>query len=238
MPLRLRSPQRLHAAAVAALRREAGVVTAHRCGWVGDDPLYVSYHDEEWGVPSRDPRHLFEMLTLEGAQAGLSWITILRKRQGYRRAFADFDVRKVARLGPRDVERRLADPGIVRHRGKIDSVVSNARAILVFEREHGEGAFVDHLWSFTGGRPVINRWQSYRDAPSQTAQSVAMSRDLLKRGFRFVGPTTCYAFMQAVGMVNDHESGCIRYASLARPASGRARRAPHAPRTSRAGGAA
>lgn len=213
-------------------------MTAHRCGWVGDDPLYVSYHDEEWGVPSREPRHLFEMLTLEGAQAGLSWITILRKRQGYRRAFANFDARKVAGLGPRDIERRLDDPGIVRHRGKIESVVSNARAILAFEREHGEGSFVDHLWSFTGGRPVINRWRNYRDAPSQTAQSAAMSRDLLKRGFRFVGPTTCYAFMQAVGMVNDHETRCIRYAPLGRASSGRARRTPRSSRTASDGRAA
>jgi DNA-3-methyladenine glycosylase I len=198
-------------------------VTARRCGWVGTDPLYIAYHDEEWGVPSRDPRHLFEMLVLEGAQAGLSWITILRKREGYRRAFADFDARKVARFGAREIERRLADPGLVRHRGKVESTVSNARAILAFEREHGEGAFVDHLWSFVGGRPTINRWQSFREAPARTVESAAMSRDLLQRGFRFVGPTTCYAFMQAVGMVNDHETRCFRHAPLA--LASRARRA-------------
>ncbi len=190
-----------------------------RCGWVStvgveSAPLYIAYHDEEWGVPSRDPRHLFEMLTLEGAQAGLSWITILRKRQGYREAFAGFDARRVARFGPRDIERCLGNAGIVRHRGKIESVVSNARAVLAFERE--PVAFADFLWSFVAGKPQINRWAHYREAPAQTEASRAMSRALLKRGFRFVGPTTCYAFMQAVGMVNDHETGCPRYRPLAR----------------------
>ena len=180
----------------------------HRCGWCGTDPLYVAYHDEEWGVPSHDDTHLFELLTLEGAQAGLSWLTILRKREGYRRAFAGFDIARVARFGARDIERCLADEGIVRHRGKIESTVGNARAALTVQKEFG--SLAAYLWSFVPqGKPVVNRWSSYRDAPAQTEFSRAMSRDLLKRGFRFVGPTTCYAFMQAVGMVNDHELRCV-----------------------------
>jgi DNA-3-methyladenine glycosylase I len=154
------------------------------------------------------------MLTLEGAQAGLSWITILRKREGYREAFAEFDAQRVARFGPSDIERCLGNAGIVRHRGKVESVVSNARAVLAFERE--PVAFADFLWSFVSGKPQINRWASYREAPAQTEASQAMSRALLKRGFRFVGPTTCYAFMQAVGMVNDHETSCPCYRPLAR----------------------
>lgn len=192
-----------------------------RCGWCGTDPLYVAYHDEEWGVPSHDDMHLFELLTLEGAQAGLSWLTILRKREGYRRAFAGFDLARVARFGKRDIERCLADAGIVRHRGKIESTVGNARAALAVQKEFG--TLAKYLWSFVPeGRPVVNRWVSYRDAPAQTEYSRALSRDLLKRGFRFVGPTTCYAFMQAVGIVNDHEMSCFRHAPLngaARPSS-------------------
>ncbi len=191
----------------------------HRCGWCGTDPLYVAYHDEEWGVPSHDDTHLFELLTLEGAQAGLSWLTILRKREGYRRAFAGFDLARVARFGKRDIERCLADAGIVRHRGKIESTVGNARAALAVQKEFG--TLAKYLWSFVPeGRPVVNRWASYRDAPAQTEYSRALSRDLLKRGFRFVGPTTCYAFMQAVGIVNDHETSCFRHA----PLNGAARR--------------
>ena len=173
------------------------------------DPLYVAYHDEEWGVPSHDDRHLFEMLVLEGAQAGLSWSTILRKREGYRRAFADFDVGKVARFGDRDVERLLADPGIVRNRLKVESTIANARATLELDVPLG-----DYVWSFVGGEPKVNRRRKVTEIPAQTDESVAMSKDLKKRGFRFVGPTVCYAFMQGVGIVNDHTVDCFRYGQL------------------------
>jgi DNA-3-methyladenine glycosylase I len=183
---------------------------ATRCAWVPSaDPAYVAYHDEEWGVPSRDDRNLFEVLVLEGAQAGLSWSTILRKREGYRRAFADFDVAKVARFGDRDVERLLADPGIVRNRLKVESTIANARATLELEVP-----LSDYLWSFVGGEPKVNRWRALREIPAQTAESAAMSKDLKKRGFRFVGPTICYAFMQAVGLVNDHTVDCFRWSEL------------------------
>jgi DNA-3-methyladenine glycosylase I len=182
-----------------------------RCEWVPEaDPLYVAYHDEEWGVPSRDDRHLFELLVLEGAQAGLSWSTILRKRDGYRRAFANFDVERVARFGPRDVERLLADAGIVRNRLKIESAVANARAALALEEP-----LSDYLWSFVGGEPKVNAWRKLREIPAETDESRAMSKDLKRRGFRFVGPTTCYAFMQATGLVNDHVVDCFRYRELA-----------------------
>ena len=190
----------------------------HRCGWCLSDPLYIAYHDTEWGVPSHDDRHLFEMLTLEGAQAGLSWLTILRKRAGYREAFANFDVDRVARFGAREITRCLADEGIVRHRQKIESTLGNARAVKLVRKEFG--SLDAYLWSFLPqGQPIMSRLESYRQAPSSTPLSVAMSRDLQKRGFRFVGPTICYAFMQAVGMVNDHEAACLRHAPLARPPS-------------------
>jgi DNA-3-methyladenine glycosylase I len=168
----------------------------------------VAYHDDEWGVPSRDERHLFEMLTLEGAQAGLSWSTILRKRDGYRTAFANFDAAKVARFTNKDVERLLADPGIVRNRLKVDSTVNNAQRILELE------SLSDYLWNFVDGAPKINRWRELGEVPAETAESKAMSKDLKKRGFRFVGPTICYAFMQACGLVNDHTVDCFRYAEL------------------------
>ena len=178
-----------------------------RCAWVPEaDPLYVAYHDDEWGVPSRDDRHLFELLVLEGAQAGLSWATILRKREGYRRAFADFDVAKVARFDDRDVERLLADAGIVRNRLKVESAIANARATLDLDMPLNE-----FLWSFVAGEPKVNRWRTLREIPAQTEESVAMSKALKKRGFRFVGPTVCYAFMQATGLVNDHTVDCFRY---------------------------
>jgi DNA-3-methyladenine glycosylase I len=181
-----------------------------RCAWVPlDDPLYLAYHDEEWGVPSHDDRHHFEMLSLEGAQAGLSWSTILRKREGYRRAFAGFDVEEVARFDGRKMERLLADPGIVRNRRKVESVVSNARAVLDVRGEHG--SLDAYLWSFVGGEPKANRWGSLDQIPAETGKSKAMSNDLKRRGFRFVGPTVCYAFMQATGMVNDHVTSCFRY---------------------------
>ena len=182
-----------------------------RCGWVPEgDPAYVAYHDEEWGVPSHDDRHLFEMLTLEGAQAGLSWSTILRKREGYRKAFANFDAKQVARFSQKDVERLLADPGIVRNRLKVESAVNNAQRVLDLE------SLDEYLWGFVGGSSIVNRWRNLGDIPSETAESRAMSKDLKKRGFRFVGPTVCYAFMQATGLVNDHVVGCYRFAELER----------------------
>jgi DNA-3-methyladenine glycosylase I len=181
-----------------------------RCAWVPEaDPLYVAYHDEEWGVPSRDERHLFEMLVLEGAQAGLSWSTILRKRDGYRRAFAGFDVERVARLGPEDVERLIADAGIVRNRLKIESAVANARAVLELD-----GGLAELVWSFVGGEPRRNGWKTLAEIPAETAESRALSKELKRRGFRFVGPTVCYAFMQATGLVNDHTVDCFRYAEV------------------------
>ena len=180
-----------------------------RCAWVPEgDPLYVAYHDEEWGVPSHDERHLFELLVLEGAQAGLSWSTILRKREGYRRAFAGFDAQRVAGFNERDVERLLADASIVRNRAKIESAIGNARATLEL------GGLDAHLWSFVGGQPIVNSWRALAEIPAETAESQTMSKDLKRRGFRFVGPTICYAFMQATGMVNDHVVSCFRYDEL------------------------
>jgi DNA-3-methyladenine glycosylase I len=182
-----------------------------RCEWVPEgDPLYVTYHDDEWGVPLHGDRQLFELLTLEGAQAGLSWSTILRKREGYRAAFAGFEPETVARFSPRDVERLLADPGIVRNRLKVESTVANARAVL----ELDEG-LDELLWSFVGGSPMVNRWRTLAELPAETAESKAMSKELKRRGFRFVGPTVCYAFMQAAGLVNDHVVSCFRYRDLA-----------------------
>ena len=178
------------------------------------DPLYAAYHDEEWGVPSRDERHLYEMLVLEGAQAGLSWSTILRKREGYRRAFADFDADRVARFGATDVERLMADAGIVRNRLKIESAIANARAVLAVREE--DGGLAGYLWSFVGGTQVQNAWARTAEIPAETPESKAMSRDLKRRGFRFVGPTVCYAFMQATGLVNDHTVDCDRYAVVQR----------------------
>jgi DNA-3-methyladenine glycosylase I len=184
-----------------------------RCEWVPEaDPAYVAYHDEEWGVPSRDERHLFEMLTLEGAQAGLSWSTILRKREGYRKAFANFDAPKVARFTKKDVDRLLQDPGIVRNRLKVESTVNNAQRVAELDQ-----SLSDFLWSFVDGEPLVNTWRKLSELPAETVESKAMSKDLKKRGFRFVGPTVCYAFMQACGLVNDHTVDCFRYRELARP---------------------
>jgi DNA-3-methyladenine glycosylase I len=178
-----------------------------RCAWVPEaDPLYVAYHDEEWGLPSHDERYLFEMLVLEGAQAGLSWSTILRKREGYRKAFAGWDIAKIARFGPKDVERLIGDAGIVRNRLKIESAIANAQAVLALE-ESLDGL----LWSFVGGEPKQNRFRKVPDIPAETAESKAMSKELKRRGFRFVGPTVCYAFMQGCGLVNDHTTDCFRY---------------------------
>jgi DNA-3-methyladenine glycosylase I len=183
-----------------------------RCSWCGDDPLYVAYHDEEWGVPVHDDRMLFELLTLEGAQAGLSWITILRKRANYQKAFADFDPRKVARFDKRKRERLLTDPGIVRNRLKVESTVDNAKAFLKVQAELG--AFDSYIWQFVGGEPRRNRFKRLADVPATTPESDAMSKDLRRRGFRFVGGTICYAFMQAAGMVNDHLVSCFRYREI------------------------
>jgi len=173
----------------------------------------IAYHDEEWGVPSHDDRHLFELLTLEGAQAGLSWSTILNKREGYRRAFARFDPAMVARFGPEDVERLLQDPGIVRNRLKVESTIANAPRVLEVRQEHG--SFAAYLWDFVGERPIVGNWRTLSELPAETELSRALSKDLKKRGFRFVGPTVCYAFMQAVGLVNDHTVNCFRFAELA-----------------------
>lgn len=186
----------------------------HRCGWVSDDPLYIRYHDEEWGVPSHDDRHLFEMMVLEGAQAGLSWITILKKREHYRAAFANFDAEKVVRFTDADQQRLLADPGIVRNRAKVASTILNAQAVLKIRADHG--SLDTFLWRFAGGKPRTNRWKTFRDAPPKTPESDAMSKALLAYGCKFVGPTICYAFMQATGMVNDHETGCCRFHDVAR----------------------
>ena len=181
----------------------------HRCGWVSDDPLYLHYHDKEWGVPSHDDTHLFEMLILEGAQAGLSWITILKKRENYRAAFAGFDADRVARFGSARIEKLLADPGIVRNRAKVNAAVVNAKAVRRIRDEHG--SLAAFLWRFVDGDPVINHWRSYRDAPVATPQSSAMSKALSGYGCKFVGPTICQSLMQATGMFNDHEAGCFRH---------------------------
>jgi DNA-3-methyladenine glycosylase I len=185
-----------------------------RCRWCGSDPLYVRYHDEEWGVPVHDDRTLFEFLILEGAQAGLSWITILRKRDAYREAFANFDARNVARIDGRRQRALMKNPGIVRNRLKIESTVTNAQAFLAVQKEFG--SFDRYLWAFVGGRPIVNRWKQMKQVPARTAESDALSKDLQQRGFRFVGSTIMYAFMQAVGMANDHTVDCFRYRPLAR----------------------
>jgi DNA-3-methyladenine glycosylase I len=169
----------------------------------------LAYHDEEWGVPSHDDRHLFELLTLEGAQAGLSWSTILRKRDGYRKAFAGFDPAKVAGFGPKDVERLLGDPGIVRNRLKVESTLENAGRVLEVQDELG--SFDAYLWGFVDGEPIVGGWRSLSELPAETPLSKALSKDLKKRGFRFVGPTSVYAFMQSVGMVDDHTVDCFRF---------------------------
>ena len=185
-----------------------------RCGWCGEDALYVAYHDKEWGVPVHDDRRLFEFLILEGAQAGLSWITILRKRENYRQAFAGFDAGKVARFGARDVARLLADPGIVRNRLKVGAAISNAQRFL--DVQEAFGSFDAYIWRFVDGRPIINRWKSLKQVPASTQASDALSRDLKQRGFKFVGSTICYAHMQATGMVNDHLVGCFRHGEIIR----------------------
>jgi DNA-3-methyladenine glycosylase I len=182
-----------------------------RCGWVNEDPLYIDYHDQEWGVPVHDDRLLFEMLTLEGAQAGLSWYTVLKKREHYRTAFDGFDPERVAVYGEEKIAELLADPGLIRNRLKIRGTVTNAQAFLRVQQEFG--SFDRFIWSFVGGQPVRNRWQSLKEVPASTPESDAMSKALKKRGFTFVGTTICYAFMQATGMVMDHTTSCIRYSA-------------------------
>jgi DNA-3-methyladenine glycosylase I len=193
--------------------RDDGGMDIVRCAWgAGPDPAYIAYHDEEWGVPVRDERHLFELLVLEGAQAGLSWSTILHKRDGYRQAFDGFDVERVAAYGEDDAERLLADPGIVRNRAKVASAIGNAQATLAL---YDAGTtLVDHLWSFVGGTPILNRIEGIGQIPAETDESRAMSKDLRRRGFTFVGPTICYALMQSAGLVNDHETRCFRWAEV------------------------
>ena len=180
-----------------------------RCGWATQDPLYIRYHDDEWGVPQRDGQKLFEMICLEGQQAGLSWITVLKKRENYRRAFHDFDPQKVAAMGEEDVERLVLDAGIIRHRGKIQAIINNARAFLAMEA-NGE-PFSEYVWSFVDGQPQLNRPATLAGVPATTAASDALSKALKKRGFKFVGSTICYAFMQACGLVNDHVATCFCY---------------------------
>lgn len=188
-----------------------------RCAWCGDDSLYVRYHDEEWGVPVHDDRKLFEMIVLDGAQAGLSWLTILRKRENYRLAFDHFDPELIARYDERRIAQLLADPGIVRNRLKIQAAVKNARACLALRERHG--ALGPFLWRYVGGEPKQNAWRSLAEVPARTPEAEAMSRDLKRLGFSFVGPTICYAFMQAAGMVNDHTIDCFRHRELGKPDS-------------------
>lgn len=180
-----------------------------RCSWVTEDPIYIAYHDEEWGKPVHDDRKLFELLSLEGAQAGLSWVTILKRRDNYRKAFDYFNVESISRYSSEKVEGLLEDSGIIRNRRKIESVIRNAQALLKVQEEFG--SFDAYIWGFVAGEPIINHWLAHEEVPAKTQESEAMSKDLKRRGFSFVGPTICYAFMQATGMVNDHEEGCFLY---------------------------
>lgn len=181
----------------------------HRCRWAGTDPVYRAYHDTEWGVPVHDDRVLFEMLNLEGAQAGLSWITILKKRENYRKAFDRFSVKKILRYDQKKIHELMKNAGIVRNQLKIKAVISNAEAFLVVQKEFG--SFDSYIWQFVGGKPIVNKRRSLKDVPSTSPESDNMSKDLKMRGFKFVGSTICYAFMQACGMVNDHETKCFRF---------------------------
>ncbi len=184
----------------------------NRCDWCGSDPEYIAYHDYEWGEPVHDDRLLFEFLILEGAQAGLSWLTILKKRENYRKAFDYFDCKKIANYGEEDIVRLLADSGIVRNRLKIEAAIKNAKGVVKLKDEFG--SLDSYIWSYVAGVPIQNEWKTMADIPAQTEISILMSKDLKKRGFNFVGPTICYAFMQAVGMVNDHTIDCFRYKEL------------------------
>ncbi len=188
------------------------LINSLRCAWVKDDPLYIDYHDREWGVPVHDDRLLFEFLILEGAQAGLSWRTILKKRHEYRRAFDGFDPKRIAHYDERKVAELLANPGIVRNRAKIEAAIINAKRVLDVQKDFGN--FDAFVWEFVGGKPIVNRWRSIDDIPAFSAHSDALGKELRKRGFKFVGSTICYAFMQAVGMVNDHTTNCFRYPEI------------------------
>ena len=190
------------------------MASRNRCSWCGDDPLYVAYHDQEWGVPLHADQQLFEFLILEGAQAGLSWLTILKKRDAYRKAYYQFDAEKIARFNSRSVTRLLNNPGIVRNRLKIEASITNARAFL--NVQDAFGSFDNYIWQFVNHHPIQNCWHHLKDIPVSTNDSIQMSKDLQHRGFRFVGPTICYAFMQAVGMVNDHVTSCYRYKEIAK----------------------
>ena len=183
-----------------------------RCAWPGQDPLYLVYHDEEWGLPLHEDNRLFEMIVLESMQSGLSWITILRKREAFRLAFRRFDPLQVAKFGPKKIEKLLSNPDIVRNRAKLEAAVANARATLRVQEKYG--SLDSFLWRVVDGQPVVNRWQSYREAPSKDARSETLAKECKKEGFQFIGPTVAYAFMQAVGMVNDHEVTCFRYKQL------------------------
>jgi len=183
-----------------------------RCKWVTDDPLYIDYHDNEWGVPIYDERLLFEFLVLEGMQAGLSWFTILKKRDNYRKNFSNFEPKKIIRFDENKIEKLLTDPGIIRNRLKVCSIITNARAFFEVEKEYG--SFSEYIWGFVNGKPIKNGWQSFTEVPVSTAISDSLSKDLKKRGFKFVGSTIMYAYMQAVGMVNDHTQDCFRYKQI------------------------
>jgi len=185
-----------------------------RCEWVSEDPLLKNYHDREWGVPEHDDQKLFELLILEGAQAGLSWSTILKRRKNYRRAFDQFDARKISKYDEEKIRELLSDEGIIRNRRKIEATIQNARAFLTIQKEFG--SFDAYIWQFVGGKPKKNAWKTIEEVPSSSPESEAMSRDLMKRGFKFVGPTICYAFMQAVGMINDHTIDCFRYNEISK----------------------
>lgn len=183
-----------------------------RCAWVGDDSIYIRYHDEEWGVPVYDDQKQFEFLILEGAQAGLSWITILKRREGYRRVFHDFDIQKVAKMSEREIEAALQDPGIIRNKLKVRATVKNAQVFLEIQKEFG--SFCSYIWAFVGDKPIVNSWQKIDEIPATSPESDALSKDLKKRGMSFVGSTIMYAHMQAVGLVNDHTTDCFRYATV------------------------
>lgn len=194
------------------MKEQKSFETPKRCGWCPEDPLYRAYHDLEWGVPVFDEMKLFEMLVLEGAQAGLSWLTVLRKREAYRKAFQGFDFNKVSLYDETDLRQLLNDQGLVRNRLKLYSVIQNARALLEIKRSLG--SFSEFLWNFVDGKPIQNQWESPEEIPSATPQSMAMAKELRAAGFRFVGPVICYSFIQAVGMVNDHEKGCFRHKEI------------------------
>ncbi|VAW65513.1 DNA-3-methyladenine glycosylase [hydrothermal vent metagenome] len=185
------------------------MVKKKRCDWVGENELYQKYHDEEWGMPSYDDRHLFEMLNLEGAQAGLSWITVLKKRQTYKKAFDNFEAKKISRYTQKKIDKLLQNPGIIRNKLKVNAAITNAKIYLEIQKEYG--SFSEYIWQFVNGKPIVNKWKKLSEVPVSTKESDVMSKALKKRGFKFIGTTICYAYMQAVGMVNDHTTDCACY---------------------------